>query len=73
MDGVYLEAYYEEGGMCFVGYWDSEGADDEYDYSGATSEDVRNMVPEYLVDYYALDERLADYEAEEMEEEEVAE
>jgi hypothetical protein len=30
------------------------------------------MVPEYLVDYYALDERLADYEAEEMEEEEVA-
>ena len=69
MDGVYLEAYYEEGGMCFVGYWDSEGADDNYDYSGATSEDVRNMVPEYLVDYYALDERLADYEAEEMEEE----
>jgi hypothetical protein len=70
MDGVYLEAYYEEGGMCFVGYWDSEGADDHYDYSGATSEDVRNMVPEYLVDYYALDERLADYEAEEMEEDE---
>ena len=70
MDGVYLEAYYEEGGMCFVGYWDSEGADDHYDYSGATSEDVRNMIPEYLVDYYALDERLADYEAEEWEEEE---
>ena len=65
MDGVYLEAYYQESGMCFVGYWDSEGADDHYDYSGATSEDVRNMVPEYLVDYYALDERLADYEAEE--------
>jgi hypothetical protein len=70
MDGVYLEAYYEEPGMCFVGYWDSEGADDHYEYDGATSEDVRNMVPEYLVDYYALDERLADYEAEEFLEEE---
>ena len=70
MDGVYLEAYYEEGGMCFVGYWDSEGADDHYDYSGATSDTVRNMIPEYLVDYYALDERLADYEAEEMDEDE---
>jgi len=69
MDGVYLEAYYEEGGMCFVGYWDSEGADDHYEYDGATSEDVRNMIPEYLVDYYALDERLADYEAEEEDEE----
>jgi hypothetical protein len=68
MDGVYLEAYYEEGGICFVGYWDSEGTDDEYDYSGATSDTVRNMIPEYLVDYYALDERLAEYE--EMEEDE---
>ena len=67
MDGVYLEAYYEEGGMCFVGYWDSEGADDHYDYSGATSDTVRNMIPEYLVDFYALDERLDEYEQEEME------
>jgi hypothetical protein len=73
MDNCSLEAYYEEGGMCFVGYWDSEGADDHYDYSGATSEDVRNMVPEYLVDEFALDERLAEYEQEEMDEEEVAE
>jgi len=68
MDGVYLEAYYEEGGICFVGYWDSEGADDQYDYSGATSDTVRNMIPEYLVDYYDLDERLA--YSEQMEEEE---
>ena len=65
MDGVYLEAYYEEPGMCFVGYWDSEGADDHYEYDGATSDTVRNMIPEYLVDYYALDERLAEWEDEE--------
>jgi hypothetical protein len=70
MDGVYLEAYYEEGGMCFVGYWDSEGADDHYEYDGATSDTVRNMIPEYLVDYYALDERLDEYEQMEAEEEE---
>jgi hypothetical protein len=68
MDGVYLEAYYEEPGMCFVGYWDSEGADDHYEYSGATSDTVRNMIPEYLVDYYALDERLDEYEQMEAEE-----
>jgi len=69
MDGVYLEAYYEEGGMCFVGYWDSEGADEHYEYDGATSDTVRNMIPEYLVDYYALDERLDEYEQMELEEE----
>ena len=68
MDGVYLEAYYEEPGMCFVGYWDSEGADDHYVYDGATSDTVRNMIPEYLVDYYALDERLDEYEQMEAEE-----
>ena len=67
MDGVYLEAYYEEGGMCFVGYWDSEGADDHYEYDGATSDTVRNMIPEYLVDHFALDERLDEYEQMEME------
>jgi len=71
MDGVYLEAYYEEGGMCFVGYWDSEGGDDYYEYSEFTSDNIRDNIPEYLVDEYALDERLAEYEAEEEEEEEV--
>ena len=68
MDGVYLEAYYQESGMCFVGYWDSEGADDHYEYDGATSDTVRNMIPEYLVDHYALDEQLAEYEDEDEEE-----
>ena len=64
MDGVYLEAYYEEGGMCFVGYWDSEGADDHYEYSDFTSDNIKDNIPEYLVDYYALDERLSEYEEE---------
>jgi len=66
MDGVYLEAYYEEGGIGFVGYWSSEGENEEYDYSGCSSDNIRDVIPEYLVDYYALDERLAELEDEEM-------
>ena len=51
--------------MCFVGCWDSEGANDHYEYDGATSETVCNMIPEYLVNEFALDEQLAEYEEEE--------
>ena len=65
MDGVYLEAFYEESGMCFVGCWDSEGGDDYYDYPEATSKTIRDTVPEYLVEHFALDERLAEWEEEE--------
>jgi len=64
-DSCYIQLMYEESGMCFVGCWDSEGADDHYDYSGATSDTVRNMIPEYLVDEFALDEQLEGYEEEE--------
>ena len=69
MDGVYLEAYYEEGGMCFVGYWDSEGADDHYEYDDFTSDNIKDNVPAYLVEHFALDERLDEYEQMEAEEE----
>ena len=68
-DSCYIELMYEEPGMCFVGCWDSEGADDHYEYDAATSDTVRNMIPEYLVDQFALDERLSEYEEEEDEEE----
>jgi hypothetical protein len=64
-DSCYIELYYHESGMCFVGYWDSEGADDHYEYDSATSDTIRNMIPEYLVDEFALDEMLAEYEDEE--------
>ena len=50
--------------MCFVGYWDTAGADDHYEYDGATSDNIRSIIPEYLVDFYALDERIAEYEEE---------
>lgn len=67
MDGVFLEAYYQESGMCFVGYWSSEGGDDYYEYSDCDSETIRDVVPEYLVDFYALDEQLSDWEDQEDE------
>ena len=66
-DSCYVELYYQESGMCFVGYWDSEGADEHYEYDGATSDTVRNMIPEHIVDFYALDEQLEEWEEEEAE------
>ena len=55
--------------MCFVGCWDSEGADDYYEYSDATSKTISDIVPAHLVEQFALDERLSEYEEEEDEEE----
>ena len=66
-DSCFIELMYEECGMCFVGCWDSEGADDHYEYSDATSETIKDIVPAYLVEQFALDERLSEYEQEEEE------
>jgi hypothetical protein len=66
-DSCYIELLYEEPGMCFVGCWDSEGADDHYEYSDFTSDNIKDNVPAYLVEHFALDERLDEYEQEEEE------
>jgi len=66
-DSCYIELLYEEPGMCFVGCWDSEGADDHYEYNEFTSETIKDNVPAYLVEHFALDERLDMYEQEEEE------
>ena len=66
MDGVYLEAFYEEPGMCFVGCFDSEGGDDYYEYGDATSKTIKDIVPDYLVEHFALDERMAEWEEDEV-------
>ena len=65
-DSCYIELFYEESGMCFVGCWDSEGGDDYYEYSDCDSKTISDVVPKYLVDQFALDERLSEYEEEEM-------
>jgi len=68
-DSCYIELLYEEGGMCFVGCWDSEGADDYYEYNEFTSDNIKDNIPAYLVEHFALDERLDEYEQEMAEEE----
>ena len=64
-EGVYAEVYYFEPGMAFVGSWDSAGVDDHYSYAECTSENLREHIPEYLVDYFGLDGILTDWEEEE--------
>jgi len=66
-DSCFIELLYEESGMCFVGCWSSEGADDFFEYGGCTSETINDIIPKYLVEEFSLDERLD--EAEQMERE----
>lgn len=63
-----IDAYYHESGMCFVGFWDSDGAEDHYEYDEFTSTTVRDNIPEYLVDHWDLENMLAEYEDENEEE-----
>lgn len=62
--GFEIEAMYYEPGMCFVGKWDN-GVDECYEYGGATSETVRDMIGEELDDYFGISEEMAQYEEEE--------
>ena len=68
-DSCYIQLMYEEGGMAFVGCWDSEGADDHYEYGEFDSKTIRDNIPEYLVEEFGLEENLAMWEEEESEEE----
>ena len=53
LDSCYLELSYFEPGMCFVGYWDSEGADDHYTID-SEAEDMG--IPEYLEEEWNVSE-----------------
>jgi hypothetical protein len=64
--GFEIEAFYYEPGMCFVGKWDN-GEDDYYEYSGETSETVREAIGAELDDYWGISEEIAQYEEEENE------
>ena len=52
-EGWDVDAKYYEPGMCFVGHW-YNGDDDVYEYA---DEDVLSVVPEYLVEFWGLDEQ----------------
>lgn len=71
-DGFEVMATYYEPGMGFVGRWDN-GCDDHYNLDGLNSETVRDEIGEDLDDEYGISESMAEYEAENAEEEELTE
>lgn len=57
-DSCFIELFYHECGMCFVGCWDSEGGDDYYEYEKADD------IPDYLDDHFGISEQLDMWEEE---------
>ena len=66
--GFEVTLYYYESGMGFVGKWE-DGSDDCYEYGGETSETVRAAIGDELDDMFGISESMAEYEAENEEEE----
>jgi hypothetical protein len=62
--GFDITAMYYEPGMCFAGKYDEHG-DESYEFSGLTSDEVRDALPQDLDDMFAISETMADYEDEE--------
>jgi len=74
MDGVYLEAFYEEGGMDFAGHWTSESGDDylenisDYAREKIKTGDSGSELYEFLDEHFDLTEYRREYIEEELEE-----
>ena len=56
--------------MCFAGLWE-DGDDDYYDLSNMNSEQVREELPEHLDEAYGISECMAEWEAENEEQDEM--
>ena len=65
--GFTVQAQYYEPGMAFVGEWDN-GCDDCYDIGGLKSHEVRDTIGEFLDDNFGISESMAEWEAENEEE-----
>ena len=65
--GFTVRLYYYEPGMAFAGIWE-DGQDDCYDIGGLTSETVKDAIPEALDEMFGISETIAEYEAEEGDE-----
>jgi hypothetical protein len=68
--GFTVRAYYYESGMCFAGVWDN-GDDDHYELSNMNSDEVRDLLPDDVNDFFGISEVMAEYE--EMDKDEVTE
>jgi hypothetical protein len=66
--GFEVTLYYYEPGMGYCGKWE-DGFDDYHEYSGETSDTVRAAIGDDLDDMFGISESIAEYEAENPEEE----
>ena len=67
--GFRITAMYYESGMAFAGVWDN-GDDDYYEYGGMDSKEIAETLPSALDEAFGISESVAEWEAENAEEEE---
>ena len=67
--GFEVRAFYYEPGMAFAGIWDN-GVDDYYEYGGLDSKGIEETLPVELDEMFCISEDVAQWEAENAEEEE---
>ena len=67
-DGYEVTLYYYESGMGFVGKYE-DGCDEYYELSGLDSSTVASAIGNELDDMFGISESMAEYEAENEEEE----
>ena len=65
--GYYVEAYYLEEGMCFVGQYE-DGFDDYYEYSNMSADEMEEQLPTWVEEQWGIIERKREEEDEENEE-----
>jgi hypothetical protein len=66
--GFDVTLYYYEPGMGFVGKWE-DGFDDYHEYAGENSTTIRAAIGDELDEMFGISESMAEYEAENPEEE----
>jgi hypothetical protein len=66
--GFSVRLYYYEPGMAFTGIYE-DGHDDYHDLGNMTSDQVAEEIPSELDEMFGISETIAEYEAEEAEEE----
>jgi len=67
--GFRIRAMYFEPGMAFAGVWE-DGFDDYYEYGGMSSTEIAETLPVELDEAFGISEDVAQWEAENAEEEE---
>ena len=67
--GFSVRAYYYEPGMAFAGVW-WDGDDNYFEYGGLTAEQIAEELPSGLDECFGISESVAEWEAENAEEEE---